>query len=94
MAQFVDRLIAERANGNCREAILLSSTATDLLWFQKIFEHAAALCFTRTRVMYIPQGRDEPAGFPRLSSVFSYFGKNHKKFAAVFGEIGVCVRTL
>lgn len=91
---FVEKIIAERANGNCTEAILLSSAWTDRSWFGRIFEHAALICFPRTSVGYIPPGRDAPTGNPKLSSAFSYFGANENKFAAVFREIGTCVRVL
>ena len=94
MAPFVDKLIAERANGNCTEAILLSNGATDSPWFQKLLHHAPAICFPRGRVKYIRPGDSKPSGSPEFGSAFSYFGTNTKQFAVGFRGLGAVVKAL
>jgi hypothetical protein len=75
MALFVDKLIAERANGNCREAIMLSNGATDTLWFHKVFAEANAVCFLKGRIPFMTRGEDGITSTPGYGGAFSYVMK-------------------
>ena len=90
---FVDKLLVERGNGNCTEAVSVTPNSTDTDWFQKVFKHASAICFHRGRVKFHAPGTGK-TGNPPLGTAFAYFGPKHKKFASVFREIGTVVKAL
>lgn len=94
MGPFVDKLVSERRNGNCTEAVMLCSLWPEKKWFWPILDNAALLCLPREYVSYIPKGKHSPTGHPKLASVFSYWGDNPKLFADVFREIGTVVKAL
>jgi hypothetical protein len=94
ITQFVDKLIVERANSNCSEAIVTTPVWTEKPWFHKIWKHAAVICFPFKGVSYIPPGKDKAPGFERMSTVLSYYGPRRADFMAAFREIGAVVKVL
>ena len=92
MEPFVDKLLEERANGNCTEAILVSGGFTNIAWFHKLLANDAAICLARGRIPFFAPGNDQPSVPPNFGIAFSYFGRKHKKFAKVFGEVGTIIK--
>ena len=95
MTPAVDKLIEQRAIGNCTEAIWCSGGFTDNAWFHTLLANADAMCLVRGRVKFIEPGQDAPRGpGPNFGTVFSYLGRKRKRFADVFGEIGTIVKAV
>jgi len=90
---WIDKLLIERGNGNCTQAITITPNSTDTAWFQKVFKHASAICFHAGRVKFHAPETGK-LGNPALGSAFAYFGPNHKKFAATFQAIGRVVKVV
>lgn len=83
---FVDKLIEEYQAGRCTEAIILTHNSTDTKWFNRLFENAAAICFTAGRVKFVsPKGE---FAAPAMGQAFTYFGPKPEVFADVFSEVG------
>ena len=82
---------------NTSEIIMLVPSRTDTVWFRNLW--LGTICFVHGRLKFVnkelPSYREDgnfkvsPAPFP---SAFAYRGKNHRKFAEVFGGIGDIVR--
>ncbi|MDQ6701987.1 MAG: hypothetical protein M3Z96_02190 [Pseudomonadota bacterium] len=90
MLPFVEKLLAEIACGNAREAILLTHNHSETRWFQAALGAAARVCFIAgKRIGFIsPDGR---IALPVQGQCFHYFGENHEKFEEVFSTIGPIV---
>lgn len=87
ISHFADKTIAEVANGNAKEAIVLTHNYTDTAWHQGMSEACSAICFTRGRIRF-----ESPAGekaSPTQGQTFFYFGENVAAFRREFSEIGV-----
>lgn len=83
---FIEKLIAESTAGNVTQAIALTHNSTDTLWFHRLEEIAARICFTRGRIAFIdPQG-DRAA--PTQGQAFFYIGENVEEFDSVFKQFG------
>jgi ParB family chromosome partitioning protein len=86
---FVAKLIAEYQAGHVTEAILLTHNYSETAWFQSVGAVADAICFLSVRVRFIDN--DGEIAKPTQGQAFFYFGPDVKRFADVFGEIGVVV---
>jgi phage N-6-adenine-methyltransferase len=72
IADFVAKMLAEIANGNVTEAIMLTHNYTDTEWFRSAVRVAAAICFTHGRVRFVdPEGN---LAAPTQGQAFFYFG--------------------
>ena len=90
--RFIDKLIAELAEGRVSEAIVLTNNSTDTEWFRSAADVCAAICFTTGRIHFeVPNG--EPV-MPTQGQAFFYFGRGIRKFVGVFQTIGLCVKPL
>lgn len=86
IVHFIEKVISEYESGRCTEAIVLTHNSTDTAWYNLIFKHAAAICWTTGRVRFeSPEG--EKAA-PAMGQTFAYFGDNPKKFHNAFSEVG------
>jgi ParB family transcriptional regulator, chromosome partitioning protein len=83
---FVDKLLAEIASGNVREAILLTHNHSDTRWFQAALGLARRVCLTAGRLDFY--GANGEIASPVQGQAFHYFGENVEKFEAVFSAIG------
>jgi DNA N-6-adenine-methyltransferase (Dam) len=83
---FVDKLLAEIASGNVREAILLTHNHSDTRWFQAAVGLARRVCLTAGRLGFY--GSNGEIASPVQGQAFHYFGENVEKFEAVFSAIG------
>ncbi len=78
---WVDHLLAERAAGRVREAVVLLAARTDAAWFRKLRHFPR--CFVTGRLTF---GNSlSAAPFP---SVIVYLGNNLDGFTAAFGDLG------
>lgn len=83
---FIEKLIAEVAADRVTSAIVLTHNYTDTLWFHRLEEVSAAICFTRGRIAFeSPEG--EKAA-PTQGQAFFYVGDSPDEFAAVFRGFG------
>jgi septal ring factor EnvC (AmiA/AmiB activator) len=82
----VDKLLAEIASGNVREAILLTHNHSDTRWFQAALGLARRVCLTAGRLDFY--GANGEIASPVQGQAFHYFGENVEKFEAVFSAIG------
>jgi len=86
IGQFVNKLLDECASGRVEQAIMLTHNYTDAAWFHQAERIAALLCFTRGRVRFYDENRNECA--PTQGQAFFYFGGEHAAFRSVFSEFG------
>jgi phage N-6-adenine-methyltransferase len=82
MQNFVRKLVAEHANGNVGQAIMLTHNYTDTAWFHEA-QAGALLCFTRGRISFVGA-----SGPPTQGQCFFYFGDRRDEFHAVFRPFG------
>lgn len=83
---FSEKLIAEVTADRVQQAIVVTHNCTDTLWFHRLEEISAALCFTRGRIAFVdPQG-DRTS--PTRGHVFFYIGDDVEKFSEVFKQFG------
>jgi hypothetical protein len=87
VAQFTSKLVEEFRAGRVTEAIMLVKNATDTVWFHEAESMCAAICFTKGRVKFYNLKGDIAA--PTEGHAFIYFGRNPKKFAKVFADVGL-----
>lgn len=86
IANFIEKLIAEATEGRVEQAIVLTHNSSDTLWFHRLEEMAALLCFTRGRIAFVdPQG-DRCA--PTQGQTFFYLGERKSEFTATFSRYG------
>jgi phage N-6-adenine-methyltransferase len=84
--QFTSKLVAEFKAGHVTEAIMLVNNATDTAWFHEAESVCAAICFTKGRIKFYNPDDNPPN--PTQGNAFIYFGRNPKKFAKVFADVG------
>jgi DNA N-6-adenine-methyltransferase (Dam)/Protein of unknown function (DUF3102) len=92
IANFVDKLIAEREAGHTEAAILLVNAFSSSKWFHRAAAAADAICFTRMRVPF--DGADGEVADPKQGQAFIFFGDDVQLFASVFSEIGLVVTSI
>lgn len=83
---FLEKLIEEAAAGRVDQAIVLTHNSTDTLWFHRLEEIAARICFTKGRVAFVDEDGDPCA--PTQGQAFFYCGENADGFADVFKTFG------
>jgi len=84
--EFIEKLIAESVSGRVTQAIVLTHNSTDTLWFHRLEEVAARICFTRGRIAFIdPQGE---RCAPTQGQAFFYLGEDATRFDDVFKKFG------
>jgi hypothetical protein len=87
ISSFVEKFVTETAAGRVTEAIVLTSNASDVRWFQKLTAWSSAICFPARRIQFVsPQGVAR-ASCPTGQAIF-YFGPHATKFTAVFAPLG------
>ena len=65
---------------------MLTHNYTDAGWFHQAERIAALLCFTRGRVRFYDENRNECA--PTQGQAFFYFGDENEAFRSVFSGFG------
>lgn len=83
---FIEKLITEATSGNVEQAIVLTHNSTDTLWFHRLEEIAASICFTKGRIGFLDEQGDSCA--PTQGQAFFYCGENAGKFAEIFSSFG------
>jgi len=84
--EFGEKLIAEASAGRVEQAVVVTHNSTDTLWFHRLEEIAAAICFTRGRIAFIdPQGDRHS---PTQGQAFFYYGENNSGFSKIFRKFG------
>jgi phage N-6-adenine-methyltransferase len=83
---FIEKLIAEATAGRVEQAIVLTHNSTDTLWFHRLEEIAARICFTRGRIAFLDPQSDRFS--PTQGQAFFYCGENADRFGEVFREFG------
>lgn len=92
IGKFVDKLLAELANGNATAAILLVNSQTDAAWFQRAMLSAAAVAFPNKRIRFMRPGGTPSENSPLQGQAFLYFGADPLGFASVFDQFGAVLR--
>jgi ParB family transcriptional regulator, chromosome partitioning protein len=83
------RLIYEYKSGNVQEAVLLVTAATDMKWFQPLWEYP--ICFVDHGIyFYRPQSNDDMKH--GQGSAFVYLGSNEQRFIEVFSKFGTIAK--
>lgn len=83
---FIEKLIEEATAGRVEQAIVLTHNSTDTLWFHRLEEIAAKICFTKGRIAFVDEDGDPCA--PTQGQAFFYCGENADGFADVFKTFG------
>lgn len=88
--QFVNRMVLAWEEGEIREGILLTNSATDTAWYVRAYNAAAAVVHTAGRIRFLEAkgGQLEERPAPMLGQAFFYFGLQRGRFLDVFGEFG------
>jgi len=86
IGKFVSKLVGEFKAGRVTEAIMLVNNNTDTEWFHEAEAACSAICFTKGRVKFYNLEGEISA--PKNGQAFIYFGRNPKKFAKVFADVG------
>jgi ParB family chromosome partitioning protein len=85
--QFLNKLLAEYAKGNVKQAIVLTNNSTDTNWWQGL-AGAAGICFPSHRIQFIAEDGKTKSS-PLRGQTFFHLGKSHDTFHKVFGDIGI-----
>lgn len=88
---FMAKLSAEYQSGRVPAAVAVTNAYTDTEWFHGAASVASAICFKRRRIRFISDSWESLS--PAVGSVFFYYGPDVPRFAEVFGEMGLVVRT-
>ena len=83
---FIDKLISELADGNTKQAILLTNNSTDTTWWHKAVNVSNAICFTAGRISFYDQNCGPSS--PTNGQNFIYYGSNKHKFKTEFSKHG------
>ena len=89
IAEFIDKLIAERGCRHVTAAITLTHNYTDTAWFQDLAAVADAICFTRGRVRFVDANGELAS--PTQGQAFCYLGSERGKFISEFVDVGIVV---
>jgi phage N-6-adenine-methyltransferase len=90
--RFAEKLRAEVAAGNVKEAVILVNNATDTRWFATLCEVGSMLCFPTGRVrFYKPDGE---RGAPLQGQAVIYIGGHHEGFARAFASFGMVAKVV
>jgi hypothetical protein len=92
LSPFVDKLVAEYANGAVEQAILLTHNYTDTEWFHSAARAARSICFPRGRIRFRAPSGDECS--PTQGQALFYFGLGDEAFRRTFAAVGLIVRPL
>jgi phage N-6-adenine-methyltransferase len=87
---FADKMIAEYLAGNVTAAIMLTHNYTDTVWFQKLMDVAAAICFTKRRIRFVDP--DGELASPTQGQALFFFGPDQALFKQVFRPFGGIVK--
>jgi len=85
--QFLNKLLAEYAKGNVKQAIVLTNNSTDTNWWQGLAV-ATGICFPSHRIQFIAEDGKTKSS-PLRGQTFFHLGKSHDTFHKVFGDIGI-----
>jgi len=88
--KFIEKVIDQKENGICKQAIVLTNNNTDTTWFHAMLDAGASVCFTRGRINFLK--RDGSKSSPTNGQAFFYLGDNHKEFNDVFSAFGKVMR--
>lgn len=92
--RWVNKLCDEYAAGNIGDTIALVKGDTSTQWFQRIWEHAGAVCFPHHRLRFL-NGDATQKNSATFASAVVYLGYDLDPFFKAFeGKVGVCVRRL
>jgi hypothetical protein len=86
MNKFVDKLLAEIANGHVKQAILICHPKTDTRWWHRAAANCSCICFAKRIKFWSP---DKPnAMSPTVGTAFLYYGKHTERFINAFKPYG------
>jgi phage N-6-adenine-methyltransferase len=86
LSHFVSKLCAAVETGEASQAILLTNSSTDCLWWQRAAALASSICFHRGRISFwAPAGKQ---GSAMKGQTFFYFGRRRATFRRIFSEFG------
>lgn len=89
--KFVCKLLDERDAGRVKAAIVLTHSATQSAWFQRLAQSAAAMCFTRKPVRLSEMKSRKSTPSPQ-DQVLAYFGPDTAAFFDAFQGCGVTMQ--
>lgn len=84
---FTRKLCGAYNRGDVPEAVLLVNNATETKWFQRVLQHASAVCLPKGRIRYINPDREE-TNSPLQGQAFLYLGDALGQFANTFEQFG------
>lgn len=85
-AVWLHRLIGAYNAGAVEEACILVNAVPGNKWFEPLWQHA--ICFVRGRIHFVAPAGSGPRNSPTHSSVVAHLGRDHARFAEVFGLLG------
>jgi len=84
---FAEKLISHLESGEVTQAIVLTNNNTDTLWWHKMAELSAGICFTKGRISFYDVYGETSA--PTNGQTFFYFGDNKQLFVDTFYSYGL-----
>lgn len=85
--QFCEKFADDYRLGVMSQGCVLVNNATETRWYQRLLEHAAAVCFITGRIKFI-DCNGEATGAPLQGQTILYFGENIDGFAREFSKFG------
>jgi phage N-6-adenine-methyltransferase len=85
IAQFIDKMVAERTAGRVSAAIMLTHNYTDAEWFETAASVADVIGFTCGRVRFVKA--DGELARPTQGQALFYFGGEAARFTAAFKDV-------
>lgn len=86
ISDFCEAITNRHESGEIKQACIIVNNATETIWFQRILERAAGVCFIRGRVKFLDI--DGKPGAPLQGQVIVYFGDNLSIFSSSFSKFG------
>ena len=89
-ARWTSKMIEEYESDNIEQGIILVNSATDTIWFSKLWPYL--ICFVKRRIKFESR-EDSQKHSPTHGNVFVYLGpeEGQRKFISTFSEFGTVV---
>jgi len=91
--QFCSKLASEYEAGRIEQAVVLVNSATGTRAFRKLIKSSSAVCFLSKRINFIDPTGGRSMGANTKEQAIYYIGRRVRRFARVFGELGIVLST-
>jgi ParB family chromosome partitioning protein len=86
---FTNKLEEEIKSGNTKQAVVVTNSDTDTVWYHKLLRMSDAICLTKGRIKFY---NEKGIGEPLCGQTIFYIGDNVEKFIQHFSDIGYTIK--